>query len=335
MLTKLDQMDTQLREVVDALVHMGGPGQPHSNTLLLVCGDHGQTLTGDHGGASAEETDSPLLALHVGRYAEKRSEAAPVQGHGCFSAEDEGPSAKDRCFSEAAQGDCSIEQGSLLRQTPMAGQLMPQIDLAPTLMLLMGRPVPFGSVGKVHRPLWDLATGCTRQRHTANNAAARSADRSGESDHDIEGDVDIEGDIDIEGDNRESDSESARCRVALVEALRANAAQVARYLRAYAAAAHLPAAPLAALLEAYTQLSGVRGRGDEIARWEGHTHANTHQHTTLVALITCINHMVTSLYMKRVGVSCAQSVVGLLPPTFYLLLFFLGPPFYTSSTNTT
>jgi GPI ethanolamine phosphate transferase 3 subunit O len=31
------------------------PGGTHENTLLLVMGDHGQTLNGDHGGGTAEE----------------------------------------------------------------------------------------------------------------------------------------------------------------------------------------------------------------------------------------------------------------------------------------
>lgn len=37
------------------LDNQSGPGNLHENTLLVVLGDHGQTLNGDHGGGSAEE----------------------------------------------------------------------------------------------------------------------------------------------------------------------------------------------------------------------------------------------------------------------------------------
>lgn len=37
------------------LENQSGPGGLHENTLLVVMGDHGQTLNGDHGGGSAEE----------------------------------------------------------------------------------------------------------------------------------------------------------------------------------------------------------------------------------------------------------------------------------------
>lgn len=32
-----------------------GPGGIHENTFLLVMGDHGQTINGDHGGGTSEE----------------------------------------------------------------------------------------------------------------------------------------------------------------------------------------------------------------------------------------------------------------------------------------
>jgi phosphatidylinositol glycan class O len=32
-----------------------GPGGLHEGTMLLVMGDHGQTLHGDHGGGTSEE----------------------------------------------------------------------------------------------------------------------------------------------------------------------------------------------------------------------------------------------------------------------------------------
>ena len=60
-------------QVVEELVSMAGTGEAHEHTLLLVFGDHGQTLTGDHGGGAPEEVDSALLALNMGAYHQIRS----------------------------------------------------------------------------------------------------------------------------------------------------------------------------------------------------------------------------------------------------------------------
>ena len=37
------------------LKNQSGPGSLHEDTMLLVLGDHGQTLNGDHGGGTSEE----------------------------------------------------------------------------------------------------------------------------------------------------------------------------------------------------------------------------------------------------------------------------------------
>lgn len=64
-------------QVVSTLLQQAGPGQTHEHTLLLVFGDHGQTLTGEHGGGTPQETDSALLAVHLGAlHALRRGEAA-------------------------------------------------------------------------------------------------------------------------------------------------------------------------------------------------------------------------------------------------------------------
>jgi hypothetical protein len=43
------------QEVVAVLEKESGPGGLHEGTMLLVMGDHGQTLHGDHGGGTSEE----------------------------------------------------------------------------------------------------------------------------------------------------------------------------------------------------------------------------------------------------------------------------------------
>lgn len=52
-----------LQEVVAVLKNQSGPGGLHEDTMLLVLGDHGQTLNGDHGGGTSEEV---YLFLHNG-----------------------------------------------------------------------------------------------------------------------------------------------------------------------------------------------------------------------------------------------------------------------------
>lgn len=55
-------------QVIEKLLDMAEPGGLHEHTMLLVFGDHGQTLTGDHGGGAPEEVDTAIFALHMGAY---------------------------------------------------------------------------------------------------------------------------------------------------------------------------------------------------------------------------------------------------------------------------
>lgn len=63
-------------QVVDALLALGQPGGLHERTLLLIFGDHGQTMGGDHGGGSSEEVDSALIAVDIGALHTLRDERA-------------------------------------------------------------------------------------------------------------------------------------------------------------------------------------------------------------------------------------------------------------------
>lgn len=55
LLTSTDWSLILFQKVIEMLESQSGPGGIHENTLLLVMGDHGQTLNGDHGGGSPEE----------------------------------------------------------------------------------------------------------------------------------------------------------------------------------------------------------------------------------------------------------------------------------------
>ena len=50
----------------------------------MVFGDHGQTITGDHGGGAPEEVESALFALHMGAYHQIRSASLPWITHCCM-----------------------------------------------------------------------------------------------------------------------------------------------------------------------------------------------------------------------------------------------------------
>ena len=59
MASKLTEMNVMLANVLERL----NDSPEHKDSLLVVVGDHGMTSTGDHGGSTADETDSALFAF--------------------------------------------------------------------------------------------------------------------------------------------------------------------------------------------------------------------------------------------------------------------------------
>lgn len=99
---KLREMDNVLREIVAML---------DKNTLLVVMGDHGMDVKGDHGGESDDEIEAALWMFS--------KKGVFGRGHNGFKAPP--ATAKER---------------------PVG-----QIDLVPTLSLLLGMPIPFNNLG--------------------------------------------------------------------------------------------------------------------------------------------------------------------------------------------
>ena len=60
MRAKLEENDRDIQNVVDAM----RADKRYANSMLFVFGDHGMTDNGDHGGGTAEEVESFLLAYH-------------------------------------------------------------------------------------------------------------------------------------------------------------------------------------------------------------------------------------------------------------------------------
>ncbi|CAN0865258.1 GPI ethanolamine phosphate transferase 3, partial [Linum grandiflorum] len=129
MVGKLEQYNKVLEEVIETLSSQSGPGGLHENTLLLVLGDHGQTLNGDHGGGSAEEVETAFFAMG---FKHPPSSVPPeFDSSSCLLDSDE-----KRCVSP-----------------------IQQLDFAATVSALIGVPFPFGSIGSVNAELYALAAG--------------------------------------------------------------------------------------------------------------------------------------------------------------------------------
>lgn len=58
---KLEEMDHIVEEIHKALIRWDQENGGHS--LLVLCGDHGMSDSGSHGGASTSETMTPLVLL--------------------------------------------------------------------------------------------------------------------------------------------------------------------------------------------------------------------------------------------------------------------------------
>lgn len=150
-------MDDHVRQVVAALVQLAGPGGPHERTLLLVSGDHGQTLGGDHGGGSPEEVDSALVAVDIAALRDaKQAQQQADGGHGIGAAAalaavaSRGGSGLGAPVACRADCSCGVERNQCAPD-------LPQMDLTPTLAALLGLPTPFGNLGKLSAELWQLA----------------------------------------------------------------------------------------------------------------------------------------------------------------------------------
>ncbi|GLC62228.1 hypothetical protein PLESTB_001857500 [Pleodorina starrii] len=299
MFDKLRQMDERVAVVAEELLAGAGGGDgaaaagPYSRTLLLVLGDHGQTMSGDHGGGSDEERDSVLLAFHMGRWRGRRDRAgrpgapaapaaaataavaaadgaatgaasvAAAGGSGAQSGNDPEGKAATAAATAAAAAAAAAAAGAVRGKGDEAPELgpepevVPQIDLTPTLALLLGLPIPYGNLGKVNRRLCALA-------HAEPGRRTDSRPRPG-------GDADpaAGGGGVADGGLAPETTKLRRRGGSYVAALRANAVQVDRYLASYAARGGLPSGELAhcrRLLhdaqEGFLRLTQRRGAND-------------------------------------------------------------------------
>ncbi|CAD8055281.1 unnamed protein product [Paramecium sonneborni] len=92
-----------------------------NDTILLITGDHGMANDGNHGGNSTEETNTLLFAIKKqGKFYPKYMESIPQL--------------KDNYQSTL------VNQSQYIRK-------ISQIDLVPTLAILLGIPIPYSNLG--------------------------------------------------------------------------------------------------------------------------------------------------------------------------------------------
>ena len=113
MTVKLEQMNDVLTQVVERLDH---------DTLLVMLGDHGMDTRGDHGGDGELET-SPGMWIY--------SKGIPLTG------------------TALSEIPVSLLPVVTFPGAPVAHRHIQQIDLVPTLSLLLGLRIPFNNLGAV------------------------------------------------------------------------------------------------------------------------------------------------------------------------------------------
>ncbi|XP_024925039.3 uncharacterized protein LOC107405909 isoform X2 [Ziziphus jujuba] len=145
MLEKLEQYNVILQKVIEVLESQSGPGGLHENTFLLVMGDHGQTLNGDHGGGTAEEVETAIFAMSF-----KKPSSPQQSNFGTSFGE-----------SDSVGRDISISS-------------IQQLDFAVTISALIGIPFPFGSIGHVDPKLYALGAGMENFEDNVENCQNQS-----------------------------------------------------------------------------------------------------------------------------------------------------------------
>ncbi|KAM1923092.1 hypothetical protein FF1_021640 [Malus domestica] len=145
MIEKLEQYNNVLLKVVEALERQSAPGGLHENTLLLVMGDHGQTVNGDHGGGSAEEVETSMFAVSF------KNPPSPI-------------------LLEFDTSSCELD----LDGRTICASSFQQLDFAVTISALLGIPFPFGSIGRVNPQLYALGAGTWNFEDSVGNSQSHS-----------------------------------------------------------------------------------------------------------------------------------------------------------------
>ena len=132
---KLHQMNNVLTRVVEKI---------DDDTLLIVLGDHGMDRSGDHGGDGTLETSSAMWIY---------SKSHPL-------------------IDTSYPIPSGLLQFKTFPETTIPHRSIQQIDILPTLSLLLGLPIPYNNLGTVIPELfWRDHEGRTLENALQNNAA--------------------------------------------------------------------------------------------------------------------------------------------------------------------
>lgn len=143
--SKLDQMDSMLRSTLAEVQ------KADASTLFILFGDHGMTDDGAHGGASMEETHAGLFVFDVGPLPLETKDAA------------QGRSWDDLRGWQGSVPNAEADVGSkTARNFFWDGRKVAQVDLVPSLSLLLGLPIPFSNLGGVIPELFNFASSNAR-----------------------------------------------------------------------------------------------------------------------------------------------------------------------------
>ncbi|KAL6504150.1 hypothetical protein OROGR_026073 [Orobanche gracilis] len=144
MIEKLEQYNEIIKvcKVVGVLESQSGPGGLHENTMLLVMGDHGQTINGDHGGGTAEEVETAVFAFSSKRLS---TPSTPL-------------------LTTVDSPYCQLD----MHERKVCINSIQQLDFAATVSALMGLSFPFGSIGRVNPEIFSLARGTWNQEKSTN-----------------------------------------------------------------------------------------------------------------------------------------------------------------------
>ncbi|PWN90071.1 hypothetical protein FA10DRAFT_219955, partial [Acaromyces ingoldii] len=126
MRTKLEEMDDMVKVIIDNLP---------KDSLFVLLGDHGMDDKGDHGGDGELEVGSGLWMYARQDRARKGSNVEKIAAD---------------VLRGLNSGDIEPHvQFSPLRPSEQGHRSVAQIDLVPTMSLLMGLPIPFNNLGTV------------------------------------------------------------------------------------------------------------------------------------------------------------------------------------------
>ena len=204
MSSKLEEMNDMLTNVFNAV---------DDDTLVVVFGDHGMTKDGNHGGSSSQEKRAALY-LHTTEKAapliKSNVELTAKMNMKWYTQEE-----SVLLVDEIDSNDKNNNNNNNIHDGP---RTIAQVDLLPTLCLLLGIPIPFENLGKVIPEMFHYS-----DSSSSNNIIPNSG-RSSSNKNTL---------INANRMNSTTTCQDIERQYQLSKALRLNALQQLRYMQVY------------------------------------------------------------------------------------------------------